>query len=435
MVTGLSPDCSPKGEQFLNPNVNGQLLIDGQNFVATSIVRWNGSDRPTTFYDSTQITAQIPMTDITAIGTATVTVFTPAPGGGSSNAMTFTINPGGVGPRSIAVDPVGNFAYVANEGCGGSTFGNLSVYAIDASSGTLASVGPPVPSHDEGARSVAVDPSGKFVYVANWGEGDTNGSIAAYTIDAGTGALTSTQTLWQGVLAPWSVVVHPSGKFAYVANEGGFAPTVVTEHTIDATGKLASTLSIVSGGRAVAVTVDPTGKFAYVANESEPPGSAGSVSIYTIDPSKGTLTSVGLVAAGTDPTSVALHPSGKFAYVTNSSSNDVSIYTIDANSGTLTPKGTIAAGGGPSSIAIDPPGEVAYVANFGSNDVSIYTIDANSGTLTPKGTIAAGVGPSSIAIDPPGEFAYVANFGSNDVSIYSIDAVTGALTLVGSIGT
>ena len=87
---------------------------------------------------------------------------------------------------------------------------------------------------------------------------------------------------------------------------------------------------------------------------------------------------------------MAVDPAGKFAYVTNSSSNDVSMYTINATTGALTSIGTIAAGTDPVSVAVDPSGKFAYVANSSSNDVSMYTINATTGALTPIGTIAAG---------------------------------------------
>jgi 6-phosphogluconolactonase len=73
--------------------------------------------------------------------------------------------------------------------------------------------------------------------------------------------------------------------------------------------------------------------------------------------------------------------------VTNSGSNDVSMYTINGTTGTLTSIGTIPAGMSPSSIAIGPPGKFAYVANSGSNSVSMYSIDAATGALTLIGTI------------------------------------------------
>jgi uncharacterized protein (TIGR03437 family) len=84
-LTSLSPNATPAaGPAFT-------LAITGTNFVTASKVRWNGNDRPTTFVNATQLTAQIPASDIASIGTAQVTVFTPTPGGGVSAPLTFTI--------------------------------------------------------------------------------------------------------------------------------------------------------------------------------------------------------------------------------------------------------------------------------------------------------------------------------------------------------
>ncbi len=68
------------------------LTLTGTNFISNSVVQWNGSNRPTTFVSSTQLTAAIPASDIASAGMANVTVVNPAPGGGTSTARTFTIN-------------------------------------------------------------------------------------------------------------------------------------------------------------------------------------------------------------------------------------------------------------------------------------------------------------------------------------------------------
>jgi DNA-binding beta-propeller fold protein YncE len=78
--------------------------------------------------------------------------------------------------------------------------------------------------------------------------------------------------------------------------------------------------------------LDPAGKFAYVANFTGL-GAGGSVSMYTIDATTGVLTPTGTIATELSPTSIAVHPSGKFAYVTNSGSNSVSMYSIDTATG------------------------------------------------------------------------------------------------------
>jgi 6-phosphogluconolactonase (cycloisomerase 2 family) len=439
-INSLDPTCAPVGGQAFS------LSVFGSSFVASSVVRWNGSDRPTAVVHSGEIHAQISASDIAATGTAAVTVFNPAPGGGSSNTATLTMVTGGASPQSVAVDPTGKFAYVANEGCPDLSGGSVSMYTIDPTTGALTSVGSleaaPV-GPDDVPHSVAVDPTGKFAYVANWS--DLTGSVSMYTINATTGALTSIGTTKApcapppspGSCAPYSVAVHPSGKFAYVTNEGGFAPTSVSMYTIDATtGALTSIGLIAAGGRAISVAVHPSGKFAYVADGSSGfPGESDNVAMYAINTTTGTLTSLGTVGAGAFPSAIAIDPLGKFAYVANSNSNDVSMYTINAATGALTSVGLIAAGTDPASVAVGPSGKFTYVTNSGSNDVSMYTINATTGALTSMGTIAAELAPTSIAITPSGNFAYVTNSGSNSVSMYSIDSATGALTLIGTIGT
>jgi YVTN family beta-propeller protein len=440
-ISFLSPSCVPAGEQFVD-SVDNQLTVVGQNFVPGSVVRWNGSDRPTVFDENVVLTAQISASDIAAAGTAAVTVSNPEPGGGTSNTSTFTITTGAVDPQSITVDPAGKFAYVASAGC--SAQGYVSMYTINPTTGALASIGPPMPSNDESTDSVTVDPSGKFAYVASSGNvWDIDfGSVLTYAINPATGALTSTGVIGgigiNGTPEFFnSVALDPSGKFAYAADGGAFpyggsgSSSSVSMYSINSTtGDLTSIGIIDAGTSPDSVAVDPAGKFAYVTNFG-----SNDVSMYTIDATTGTLISIGTIATGTDPVSIAVDPAGKFAYVTNSNSNDVSMYTINATTGALTSVGTIAAGTNPVSVGVDPSGKFAYVANFNSNDVSMYTLNATTGALTPIGTIAAGMSPTSIAVHPSGKFAYVTNAASNEVSMYSIDAATGALTLIGTIGT
>jgi YVTN family beta-propeller protein len=439
-INNLYPSCVPAGEQSFQLQVLGPY--PGSNFVTASVVRWNGSDRPTTSNALNGLVAQISASDVAAAGTAAVTVFNPGAGGGSSNSLPFAITTGSVDPQFIAVNPAGKFAYVASEGCNDSSGGYVSMYTIDPTTGAL-SKGSTVPSLDYSPESVTVDPSGKFAYVANFGdEQDSDGSIATYTINAMTGALTYTGGI-SGNTPTFccfeSMAVNPSDKFAYVAN-GGCCSTSVSMYDINATtGALTIIGTIAAGGIPNSVAVNPSGKFAYVTTAGETFGSAGNVSMYTIDATTGILASIGKIAAGTGPNFLAVDPAGKFAYVTNAASNDVTMYTIDAATGALASTGTIAAGTGPDSVAVDPAGKFAYVANWTGSDtdgsVSMYTIDAATGVLTPTGTIATEISPTSIAIHPSGKFAYVTNSGSNSVSMYSIDSATGALTLIGTIGT
>ncbi len=265
--------------------------------MASSVVRWNGSNRPTTLDGNSGgqiLTAQISASDIAAAGTAAVTVFNPAAGGGSSNSLTFTITTGAGDPQSIAVDPAGKFAYVLNGGCDGGVGGYVSMYTINPTTGALTSIGPPVSTYGFGLYpgSITVDPLGRFAYVTNegdpWGyEDGANGSVAMYSIDATTGALTSTGTIngnCPGLCDPSPMVVDPSGKFAYVVNGGAGRPFSIEMYALNATtGALASIGTIAAGGVPNSLAVDPAGKFVYMATANATPGSAGSVSMYAIN--------------------------------------------------------------------------------------------------------------------------------------------------------
>jgi hypothetical protein len=68
------------------------LTVTGTSFVPSSVVRWKGAARPTTFVSPTVLTADIPPSDIVAAGTAAVTVFNALPGGGTSMTATFIVD-------------------------------------------------------------------------------------------------------------------------------------------------------------------------------------------------------------------------------------------------------------------------------------------------------------------------------------------------------
>ena len=125
----------------------------------------------------------------------------------------------GKSPESIAVDPTGKFVYVGNYVDNQTAFGSISAYSIGAK-GALT----PVPgSPFKGAlnpASVTVDPTGRFFYAENFFQGPSD--ISAYSIGAD-GALTpvpgSPFTVGGGAsFGPQAVAVDPTGKFVYVPN-------------------------------------------------------------------------------------------------------------------------------------------------------------------------------------------------------------------------
>jgi hypothetical protein len=69
-----------------------ELIINGSNFAQNSSVMWNATSLVTSFVNSTQLIAWVPASLITSTGSVNVTVFNPAPGGGTSQIFVFTIH-------------------------------------------------------------------------------------------------------------------------------------------------------------------------------------------------------------------------------------------------------------------------------------------------------------------------------------------------------
>jgi hypothetical protein len=146
-VATLSPSTATAGASGFT------LEVNGSGFVATSVVRWNGYSRPTTFVSSTRLTAAIPASDVATAGSANVTVLNPAPGGGASTALSFdvsapvsvTVSPSSIGPDQGATQQFtatvtgaanGGVSWSVQEGASGGSINSDGLYTAPAATGT-----------------------------------------------------------------------------------------------------------------------------------------------------------------------------------------------------------------------------------------------------------------------------------------------------------
>ena len=65
--------------------------LTGTGFFNVSVVKWNGVPIQTYFVSSTEIVGVVPQPDLVSPTTGSLTVTNPAPGGGTSNAVNFTV--------------------------------------------------------------------------------------------------------------------------------------------------------------------------------------------------------------------------------------------------------------------------------------------------------------------------------------------------------
>ncbi len=88
------------------------LTVNGAGFVNGSAVLWNGSALNTTYVSRSQLTAAVPAADLQTAATIPVTVSSPAPGGGISNAVLFEIAIPSTAPSFTRTDT--NFPVLGN---------------------------------------------------------------------------------------------------------------------------------------------------------------------------------------------------------------------------------------------------------------------------------------------------------------------------------
>jgi len=85
VIAGISPASAPAGAAAL------VVTVAGSNFAPGATVQWNGAERQTSVSSSSQLQANVSAADLQVAQTANVTAVNPGAGGGSSNALTFTV--------------------------------------------------------------------------------------------------------------------------------------------------------------------------------------------------------------------------------------------------------------------------------------------------------------------------------------------------------
>ena len=311
--------------------------------------------------------------------------------------------------------------YVTNNGDN-----KISVFRIDDSTGAL-TVTSSAATGTAGPQGIVVV-AGKFLFAGSNGTG-----VSGYTINSSDGVLTmiGSSPFIVGN-QPRAVAVDPAGKFLYVANTADLS---IGGFTIDASTGVLTPIAgtpLPAGGTPVDIKVDAADRFVYAAL-----GSAGIIG-FAINSSTGALTQIGsgpiAAYAGGKPNSLAVEKTGRYLYATDGV-NGVEVFSINATTGALTAltASPIAAQANPSAAATDPSGTFLYVANRDANNVSAYAILGNGLLSEISGSpFPAGTNPQAVGVDPTGKFVFVANNGGG-ISEYQIEnAISGKLISAGT---
>lgn len=299
----------------------------------------------------------------------------------------------GVGVHSLALHPSGKFLYAANPG---QNENDISLFTINANGGFLTEVTPRTSLGNTASlpQVLAMDPAGAFLYVMNVG----SSNISVFSIDSGSGALTLTGTPAYIGLPLLNMQLTPSGNFLYVSTVGLLNGEILCYSTTGGVLQFASEISS-DGTNPNGLAIDPTSTYLYVANSGSPSiaafsiGSSGSLTELTTPFSDGFST----------PIALTFDPTGKFLYVANNGSNNVEVYTIANGLPTALTTSTTAnfysTESSPAVLAEDPNGKYLFVGNQGNSaGVQSFSISSSSTTLIPVFTYGVGNTPSSIVV-------------------------------------
>jgi 6-phosphogluconolactonase len=299
----------------------------------------------------------------------------------------------------------------------------LAVYREDPYSGELTELSGTPYTVGDGAVSLVIHPSGKFMYVANPGQGEDD--ISLFDI-ASNGTLTEVPP--RASVAPLAsypelLVMDAAGNYLYVANESDNVSVFSIDSSTGALTQVPGSPFSVGGLTPLNMQLTPSGNFLYVSAAGGQEGSLGSIIAFSVNagalqllPSPLTLTSTN----GVDPYGLLIDPSGSYLYVANTQSNSISIFAIGSNGSLTTVPGSPLDDiyNDPVALMLDPKGQYLYVANQGSNNVAAYSISSSTGlpvaltTSTSTFAFSTESNPSFLVEDPNGNYLFVGSRGS-----------------------
>ncbi len=308
-------------------------------------------------------------------------------------------------------------------------------------------------------------PNQKFlVFVGTYTDKTESKGVYSFEFDSATGKLTP-----QGLAAetpnPSWVAIHPTGKWAYAANESGKQSTI-SAFSIDAkTAKLTLLNKLPSEGEDPCyLSFDKTGNYLFVANYT-----SGTVAVFPIlpDGKLGEPTSVVKDAGPLGPNKERqegphahwIEPSldGYSVYVADLGLDRLLHYGFDATKGTLSPglerstfshklldpSAKLAPGTGPRHAVFSKEGFYIYVlGEIQSTVTAFHAVGTDDFVPTsfqkisalPKG-FSGRNDAAEIALHPSGKFLYTSNRGNDTIAVFNVQPKGGRLNLAANVPT
>jgi 6-phosphogluconolactonase len=299
----------------------------------------------------------------------------------------------------------------------------IQTFRLDPKDGNLTAV--EAIAVDGAPGALAVDPQRKFLFASL----RTNSTLASFRIDAATGKLTplSTAALPKDENAAF-VGTDRTGRWLISASYA--AGKVVVHEIKDGMIQTPPVQTVTTAKTAHSFTTDRDNQYVFV-----PHVTPNAVYQFRLDEKTGKLTDAGKAAGGTDkagPRHLAFHPTKSMVYTSDEQGSSITAYEYSPAG--LKPVQTLSTlpadfkgANTTAEVKVHPSGKFAWVSNRGHDSLAGFAID-NTGKLTALGQTPTEKTPRSFEISPDGRHLFGAGEGSGKLAVYQVDLDTGKLT-------
>lgn len=246
--------------------------------------------------------------------------------------------------------------------------------------------------------------------------------------------------------SPAHISVHPSGKAVYIANYGGGS---ITTYSTAADGSLAETITHIQyqgegpnpqrqeAAHAHAVYLSPDNRFLLVNDLG-----LDTIHVHPIDPANPArllpeLTPLWKATPGSGPRHLAFSPKKPYLYNLNELGNTIDLLAWDAKNGTLKtlggPASTLAdtfhGKSGSAEIALTRDGKFCYTSNRGEDTIACFTVSPIDHGVTFFDRIpCGGKTPRHFTLSPDERYLLTAGQDSANITVLRRNRTTGKLS-------
>jgi 6-phosphogluconolactonase len=264
--------------------------------------------------------------------------------------------------------------------------------------------------------------------------------VTSFRVDPATAKLTEINVQPSQGGGPCHLALDRTGRYLAVANYGGGNYAMFP---VGADGRLQPATSVVAGegpskplGHMVGFDAD--NKFMVAADKG-----LNLMLVYRFDATTGALTPnkppSAALPPGSGPRHFAFHPNGRWVFTISEQAATITTFAWDQKSGSLTASGSVptrpegVTTGSTAEIAVHPSGRFVYGSNRGHDSIAVFSVGSDGALTFVEHELTRGQTPRNFALDPTGRWLIAANQRSNTLAVFSIDQKTGALSPVGDL--